>query len=121
LFLSPEQRDIVGRMQALMTVVEGHGNFVMNRVGSERISSYETMKRSLGAQREQAGAIERAVQRAIGIDLKFQQYTLGENFFQDVEGRAGMGGVNAVWESPENLPDLDEIRDAAAWLRRVAP
>lgn len=121
LFLSPEQRDIVGRMQALMTVVEGHGNFVMNRVGSERISSHETLKRSLGAQRAQAGAVERALQRAIGIDLKYQQYALGESFFQDVEGKAGMGGVNVVWESPENLPDLEEIRDPAAWLRRVAP
>jgi coenzyme F420 biosynthesis associated uncharacterized protein len=121
LFLSPEQRDIVSRMQALMTVVEGHGNFVMNRVGSERIASFETMKRSLGAQRAQTGAVERALQRAIGIDLKYQQYALGESFFEDVEGKAGMDGVNAVWVSPENLPDLEEIRDTAAWLRRVSP
>lgn len=121
LFLSPEQQGIIAEMQALMTVVEGHGNFVMNRVGSERISSYEHMKRSLGARSARAGGVERALQRAMGIDLKVQQYALGERFVTAVEERAGMEGVNRLWAGPSSLPDLGEIRDPEAWLRRVGP
>jgi uncharacterized protein (DUF2342 family) len=59
------------------------------------------------------------VQRAIGIDLKYQQYSLGEQFVVAVEQRAGMDGVNRVWDRPENLPTPQELRDPDAWLRRV--
>jgi coenzyme F420 biosynthesis associated uncharacterized protein len=119
LFLSPEQQEIVAEMQALMTVVEGHGNFVMNRVGSREIPSYDRMHSSLGAQRAQVGSVERMVQRAIGIDLKYQQYSFGEKFVAAVELRAGMDGVNRLWDRSDNLPTPQEIRDPDAWLRRV--
>jgi coenzyme F420 biosynthesis associated uncharacterized protein len=120
IFLTPAQQEVVGEMQSLMTVVEGHGNFVMDGVGAKEIASFDQMKKSLAAQRQMAGAAERAFQRAIGLDLKYQQYTRGEQFVAEVAGRAGMDGVNRLWERPENLPDLRELEDAGAWLARVS-
>ncbi len=119
LFLSPEQRGVVEQMQSLMTVVEGHGNFVMDRVGAERIPSFEEMKRALAAQRQTAGAAERTFQKAIGLDMKYDQYTRGERFVADVANIAGIEGVNRLWERPANLPDAAELDDPKAWLARV--
>ncbi|MBI4730310.1 MAG: zinc-dependent metalloprotease [Acidobacteria bacterium] len=117
LLLTGEQRDALGRLQALMCVVEGHGNFVMDGVGAERIRSYSRMKRALAARRAQGGGS--LLEKAIGIELKYEQYALGERFMAGVAGRAGIAGVNRVWEREENLPTMGEIRDPAAWIERV--
>lgn len=119
LFLTQEQREVVGQMQALMCVVEGHGNFVMDRIGARQIPSLRSMRSSLTEQRAQVGMAERTLQRVIGLDLKYQQYALGEAFIAAVDDAAGMEGVNRVWARPENLPSMEEIRDPGLWLARV--
>ena len=119
IFLTPEQRDVLWDMQSLMTVVEGHGNFVMDRIGAERIPTFARMKESLAAQRSQAGGAERAVQKMIGLEMKYAQYSVGETFVAAVADRGGMSVVNRLWEKPENLPTTDELSDHGAWMRRV--
>lgn len=118
LLLTGEQREALGRLQALMCVVEGHGNFVMDGVGAERIRTYARMKGALAARRAQGGS-RRLLEKAIGIEMKYQQYALGERFIAGIAGRAGIAGVNRVWEREENLPTMGEIRDPGAWLARV--
>src|SRR5207247_9909438 len=116
LFLSPAQQEVVGKMQSLMTVVEGHGNFVMDRVGAERIPTFHQMKDALMAQRSNATLAERTLQKAMGLDMKYAQYSEGESFVAAVADSSGMPGVNLVWERPENLPTIEEVRDPPTWL-----
>ncbi len=120
-FLSGEQREAIDRMQSLMSVVEGHGNFVMDGVAEKELPSFSRMREALNARRAEAGAAERALQRLIALDMKYQQYAVGQSFFDDVERLGGMQAVNLVWERPENLPSPGELRDAGAWLSRVRP
>ena len=119
LFLTPAQLEIVAKMQSLMTVVEGHGNFVMDRVGAEHIPTFSVMKESLMAQREQTSVAERTLQKAMGLDMKYAQYSQGEAFIAQVADTSGMEGVNLVWERPENIPTIPELSDPKAWLARV--
>jgi uncharacterized protein (DUF2342 family) len=51
--------------------------------------------------------------------MKLEQYRLGERFADAVARRRGMEGLNRVWETPDNLPTLTEIRDPGLWLARV--
>ncbi len=121
IFLSPAQLEIVAEMQSLMTVVEGHGNFVMDHVGEKEIPTFAHMKRALAAQRQTAGSAERTFQRAIGLDMKYRQYTHGQEFVERVYAGAGMDGVNRVWDAPSALPTAEELDDVDGWLARVAP
>jgi uncharacterized protein (DUF2342 family) len=63
--------------------------------------------------------LETAVFRLTGMDVKLEQYRLGERFADAVAGRQGMGGLNRVWEGPENLPTLAEVRDPGLWMTRM--
>jgi len=119
LFLTPAQQEVVAKMQSLMTVVEGHGNFVMDRVGAEHIPTFQDMKEALMAQREQAGLGERTLQKAMGLDMKYAQYSQGEAFVAAVADTSGMEGVNLLWERADNLPTLPELAEPKAWLARV--
>lgn len=120
LFLSEEQRDVLAEMQALMCIVEGHGTFVMNRVGAAEIPSYEQMKGALEARRRSTSSPERVFQRAIGLNMKYEQYVLGEKFCNEVADRAGVDAVNRVWEADGvNMPSIQEMRDPDTWLERT--
>lgn len=121
IFLTGEQREAVDRMQSLMSVVEGHGNFVMDGVAAEQIPTYAELRETLNSQRAQTGGAERAFQKMIALDMKYEQYALGQSFFDDVAAAGGMDAVNLVWAAPENVPTLGELRNPDAWLRRVTP
>jgi coenzyme F420 biosynthesis associated uncharacterized protein len=118
LLMTPEQRGMFQRMQALMTLLEGHGNFVMDAVAKARVSDLAAFKRKLQERRSKKG-FERAFQKAIGLDTKVRQYDQGERFVATVVERVGMEGFNRVWESAGNLPTLEEVGRPEAWVARV--
>ena len=117
--LTPEQRAIVERTQAMMSVLEGHASFVMNEVAKDHVADLPRLRRALAARRRTNGP-ERAFQRAIGFDQKVLQYDRGERFVRDVVAQAGMDGVNMVWSDPSALPSPEEVAEPARWLARVA-
>ncbi|MGH2723507.1 MAG: zinc-dependent metalloprotease [Actinomycetota bacterium] len=119
LLMTPRQRDTFRRMQALMALLEGHGNFVMDRISDGRLDGAARMRRTL-RERRRGTPVNRAVQRAIGLDVKVRQYDIGERFVARVVDRAGPEGFARVWERPEHLPTLEEIGRPEAWVDRVA-
>jgi coenzyme F420 biosynthesis associated uncharacterized protein len=119
LLLTPEQRELFYRMQAMMSLLEGHASFVMNDVADTRVKDLAGMRKAL-AQRRKASSLERTLQKAIGFDSKVKQYDAGEHFVREVVARGGMEALNRVWRSEQNLPNLAEIADAARWVERVA-
>lgn len=118
LFASEEQRAGLGRLQALMSLLEGHGNAVMNRLGAELVEGQERMARVLSARRNARGATA-LLHRLLGLEMKMRQYEIGEAFVAAVEREAGPRGIDAAWRGPEFLPTLAELTDARAWLERV--
>jgi len=119
ILMSDEQLALLDEMQALMCVVEGHGTFVMNRLGAQLIPTFETMRVAIEGRRGAATGPERTLQRAIGMEMKYDQYALGERFFNVVAEHAGLDAVNKVWESEATMPTLDEMRAPETWLSRV--
>jgi coenzyme F420 biosynthesis associated uncharacterized protein len=119
LLMTPEQRETFRRMQALMSLLEGHGNHVMERLSEGRVQSAERMRRTLQQRRHRQG-FERMVQRAVGLDVKIRQYDMGERFVADAVGLAGADGFARVWEGPQHLPTLEEVARPEAWVERVA-
>ena len=119
ILMTDEQRALIDEMQALMCVVEGHGTFVMNRLGSKLIPTFETMREAIESRRGAGSGPERTLQRAIGMEMKYDQYAIGERFMNEVAERAGLDAVNKVWQSEETMPTMDEMRAPDAWLERV--
>jgi coenzyme F420 biosynthesis associated uncharacterized protein len=119
LLLTPDQREVVRRIQSSMSLLEGHASFVMNGLSTDQIPHAAMFHQRL-RQRRQAAGLDRAIQRAIGFDVKVRQYEIGERFVSTVVARAGMTAFNRIWESPENLPSLEEIGRPETWVARVA-
>ena len=116
---SPRQREILDRLTNVMTLVEGHGDYVMDAVGPQVVPSVEQIRQRFNERRGTGGRIERTLRRILGIDLKMKQYAQGSRFVKAVVEEAGMATFNKVWTSPQTLPTKDEFVHPELWLDRV--
>jgi coenzyme F420 biosynthesis associated uncharacterized protein len=119
LLMTPDQRETIKRMQAVMSLLEGHGTYVMNTLAEDVIPRAGAFHRALHERRHRPG-VERTFQKAIGFDVKVRQYDQGERFVAQVVKHVGMERFNRVWESPGCLPTIEEIGRPEAWVARVA-
>ena len=120
LLASPEQRLALNDIQALMAVVEGHGNYVMDAAGTRVIPSLGRMRDIFDKRKENLGYLQKVVGSAIGLDMKLRQYELGQRFCEAVVAGGGSGALSRLWIGPEQLPSLDELNNPSRWLARVA-
>jgi len=116
---SDAQRVVVDRITAVMSLLEGHADVVMDGVGPEVVPSVTTLRERFGKRRKGRGPLDRTVRRLLGLEAKMRQYREGAAFVRAVVDREGQTGFAAVWTSPEHLPTADEITDPASWCRRV--
>jgi coenzyme F420 biosynthesis associated uncharacterized protein len=116
---TPAQKAVLDRLTALMTLLEGHAEFVMDGVGPEVIPTVESIRSKFNRRRESGNPLEKAVRRLLGIEVKMRQYAEGRKFVHGVVERVGMDGFNKVFDSPLTLPRLEELGDPDAWVSRV--
>ena len=103
-----------------MTLVEGHGDYVMDAVGPQVVPSVADIREKFNSRRGSAGRMEQILRRILGIDLKMKQYAEGSRFVRAVVEEAGMATFNKVWTSPDTLPTKAEFAQPQVWLDRVA-
>lgn len=118
LLASDEHRGVLTRIQALMSVLEGHGNRVMNELGRVHVAGQDRMVRVLSSRRRSAG-LTGLLSRVLGLDAKMRQYEVGERFVEAIEREAGPRALDPAWRGPEWLPTLDELGAPSSWLVRV--
>lgn len=119
LALTSEQAATLRRIQALMTLMEGHSNHVMRAAGEQVIPAYAQLAARMRVREQSRGAAFRVLVRLLGLDLKLQQYRIGEAFVNHVVRERDLAFVNRAWVNAARLPTLDETRDPAAWITRM--
>ncbi|MCX5342714.1 zinc-dependent metalloprotease [Streptomyces sp. R-74717] len=117
---TPAQREILGRLTAVMSLLEGHADYVMDGVGPEVVSSVGEIREKFQQRRARgASRLDQALRKLLGLDAKLRQYRDGERFVRAVVDEVGMDGFNRVWTSPNTLPTKAEIAKPTDWIARV--
>jgi coenzyme F420 biosynthesis associated uncharacterized protein len=117
---TPAQRAIVDDITAVMSLLEGHADVVMDSVGPEVVPSVAQIRAKFDARRQGQGP-DKIVRRLLGLDAKMRQYRDGAAFCRHVLDEVGMTGLNRVWTSPDTLPSRAEIANPQLWLIRNHP
>ncbi len=117
--MTDEQRQVFRETQAVMSLLEGFGDHVMDEVGRDLVPGHARISARFHGRRANRSPFERAMLRITGMDLKMEQYRRGEEFVAGIEGIAGPQALRRLWDGPETLPTPDEMDDPAAWVRRV--
>ncbi|MEV7001953.1 zinc-dependent metalloprotease [Streptomyces sp. NPDC093982] len=117
---TPAQREILGRLTAVMSLLEGHADFVMDGVGPQVVPTVAEIREKFQQRRAKgASRLDIALRKLLGLDAKLRQYRDGERFVRAVHDQVGMDGFNRVWTSPNTLPTKAEIAKPADWIARV--
>jgi len=116
---APSQWELVRRTQATMSLIEGHGNLVMNLVGRDVLPSFASLEAAYRRRSGERGPLERLLWKVTGLEMKMEQYRVGEQFTRAVHDRYGMEVLNRAWEGPDTLPRPEELGSPDRWYRRV--
>jgi coenzyme F420 biosynthesis associated uncharacterized protein len=117
--MSDEEREQLGRLTAVMSLLEGHADVVMDQVPGEVIASVDVLRTRMTERRTNPRATEAFLRRLLGMEGKLAQYRDGATFVRAVIEDVGVAGFNAVWTSPDTLPTRDELHDPQQWIARV--
>jgi coenzyme F420 biosynthesis associated uncharacterized protein len=117
--MNDEQRALFNEMQAMMCVVEGYSNHVMNAVGKDLLENYDEISRKFEERQSQRSQSEQLFAKLTGLNVKMEQYRAGEAFIDEIVRRRDHETASRVWEAPEFLPTMPEIRNPAQWLTRI--
>ncbi|MEE6281964.1 zinc-dependent metalloprotease [Georgenia sunbinii] len=118
-FLSEAEREQLGEMVAVMSLLEGHADVVMDAVGPRVLPSVTRIRRQFEKRRDGTGLLDIMLRRLSGMDAKIAQYRDGAGFVRGVVDLVGHDGLNAVWTAAPLLPTAAEIADPARWVQRV--
>lgn len=121
IFASDEQRETLEQIGGLMSLLEGHGDVTMDRAGIGYVKHADRFGRVLRQRRANAKPLIALFQRLAGLEAKMKQYAQGEAFIEAVEEHGGRDLMDRVWEGPQMLPLLAEIRDPGQWIERATP
>ena len=120
LTLGEERWELVERMQAAMSLIEGHAEHTMDAIGAEVLPSLPHLRAAMTRRREHRGLPWRVLERLLGLELKLRQYELGRRFCDAVVEAGGAEALALAWRSPDSLPRPEELERPAQWFDRVA-
>jgi len=119
IFTTAEQRAQIAKVTAIMSLLEGHADVVMDDVGPVIVPSVEHIRARFQQRRKDVSGADKILRRLLGLEAKMRQYRDGAVFVRAVTDKVGTDGFNAVWTSPETLPLPEEIESPAIWVQRV--
>lgn len=119
LLLPEDQRRLIDRLTAVMTLVEGYAEHVMDAVGDQLDPGYTDLRRALDRDRERRGPLDSLVSKVLGLEMKLAQYRRGKAFADEVVRAHGIRTLNRAWSDPEALPRPEELDSPGEWVERV--
>jgi coenzyme F420 biosynthesis associated uncharacterized protein len=117
--MGEEQRRLFRETQAVMSLLEGFSDYVMDEVGRGLVPDVGRISARFHERRQHRTGFERAILRLTGMDLKMEQYERGEKFVRAVAEARGRSALARIWDGPESLPTAAEIGAPEAWATRV--
>ena len=120
LTLGDRRWQLVERMQATMTLIEGHAEHTMDAVGAEVLPSLPRLRAAMGRRRRDRGLAWKVLERLLGLEMKLRQYEQGRRFCDAVVEAGGPQALARAWTGPEALPSTEELQAPAIWMARVA-
>jgi coenzyme F420 biosynthesis associated uncharacterized protein len=116
---TPAEREMIDRVQAVMAVIEGHAEHVMDAVAPDLLPSLPRLRSALDRRRRSQSGMSRLIARLLGLDLKLRQYEQGKRFCDEIVEHGGPDALRHVFSSPEALPTLVELDEPQRWLERT--
>lgn len=116
---SDAQRALLPRLDALVAVIVGYVDHVMDDIGGRLLGNYAMITEALRRRRVEADESDRFVSRLFGLEVGQATYDRGAAFVDGVVERADFDALDALWRGERFLPTPAEIEAPGLWLARL--
>jgi len=116
---SPAQRELLPRLEAIVAVIVGYVDHLMDEVGQGLIGPYGMVTAATRRRRVTADPSDRLVEGLLGLQMAQAQYERGWTFIEGVVQRAGHDALERLWASERELPTPAEFDAPGLWLARI--
>ena len=116
---SQRQAGILAELQSFYAVLEGYADIVSSHVGRPLIAEFDRIEEARRRHRIERGEADRFIEGLLGVELSREHYERGEAFCAGVVERAGIDGLNRLWERETQLPTANELDAPGLWLARI--
>lgn len=116
LLRSPAQESLVEKILCFTSAAEGYSDWIVRKAGLGLTESFDKIAEGMTRRRAERSSPERMMEKMFGLDLGNEQQRRGHRF---VTAIAAAGGLENLWQKPENLPDLGELAQPNRWLSRI--
>ena len=117
--MNPQQQGYVAQMQALMSLVEGYSNHVMNAVGEKLMPHFDQIKGVLDSRQREQSNIERMFLKLTGLSMKMEQYRQGERFVNSVVKARGIQFAIVRGRDPRASRPWRKCFSPTRWIARM--
>lgn len=108
---TPEQAEVLARLEILLAVVEGWVDEVVARVAEPRMPSAAGLTETLRRRRASGGPAENALKTLVGLELHPRRTRDAANLWAATRSARGADGRDAVWAHPDLLPTARDLDD----------
>jgi len=116
---SPEQEALAPHLDALVDVVIGFVDHVVDRAAARLIPNSSQLAEAVRRRRVEASAQDHFVEQLLGLHLNRQAVQRGRAFVAGVIERAGDDGLGRLFASADALPTPSEVDAPGLWLARL--
>jgi putative hydrolase len=116
---TPEQLAALPRLDALVSVVVGYVDHVVDQAAAHLIGTSGQIAEAVRRRRVEASPEDVFVEKLFGLTLGRKQVERGRLFVQGVIERAGAEGLQQLFASATALPTPNEVDAPGLWLARL--
>lgn len=116
---TPEQRAQLPFLDAIVSVIVGYVDHVVDRVAGGLIGSGGRIAEAARRRRVEASPEDVFVERLFGLSLTRTQVERGRAFVDGVLERAGDDGLQRLFGAEADLPTPPEVDAPGLWLARI--
>ena len=112
-------RRALDRLHAFVALREGYAAHVSDAVIAQVAPGHERVEEGMRRHRLSPSEGQSLLQSVLGVSVDRALETSGATFCAAIVELKGIQALNRVWEAPDNVPTIAEIKDPFAWIDRV--
>lgn len=117
---TPEQDEIRARVSAMIAVIIGYVDDILDQAGTRLIgANYGMLSEALRRRRVEASDADRFVVELLGLDVDRATVDTGRKFVDGVIERSDRDTLARLFEAPGRLPTPNELGAPGLWLARI--
>jgi putative hydrolase len=116
---SVEQDRIQPQLDALLGLVLGWSDFMTDQVSTRILGNTTHIAEAARRRRIENGEETAFVEKLLGLHLNRRQVDRGRQFVTGVVERAGIEGLQPIYQNPSALPTPSELDAPGLWLARL--